>query len=272
MPRLPTILSAFLLLFGVAGMARAQSPAAVTPVPSATPAPAPVSDAPVITPVAPPQPTVPPQTPQLPATPGALPVPATPPVPPGYTLVPLPPPGYPALTLAQRQEAGIELTRIEHRLDALNAQRPGLGGPITLTAVGGAGAFITAYIGFLWWAVDQTDTYYDDSERDRGPGMARQDREKAPRRRARDQGAAPSQARSRDRRALRPLRGRQGCIVPTWSRLLSRVVPPPPRPTSQSVRGSARLRTWPPAAPPSTSRMYSQVREIDADPRRRQAP
>jgi hypothetical protein len=57
-----------------------------------------------------------------------------------------------------------ELTGIDMRLAEIRRERPGLAGPITLTAVGGGVAFATAYIGLLTWIIAEEDGYCDGYE------------------------------------------------------------------------------------------------------------
>jgi hypothetical protein len=160
MPWLSRILPAFLVLLSLTETAHAQAPA---PTPSALPAPPPSGAGAVLAAGAAPEAGNEPQAREPPA-PQSVPVPPVPPapvVPPGYMLVPMPAPSFPVVSQDQRQQAGFELAHIEQRLAELNTQRPGLAGPIALTAVGGGGAFVTAYIGFVWWTVVETETSYD---------------------------------------------------------------------------------------------------------------
>ncbi len=106
------------------------------------------------------------ERPEESAAPEAAPATPVAPVAKAEAVVPVAPPKAtqaPVRWTAPRNEgARLELEAVDARIRELRLEMPRLGGPITMLAVGGAAAFISAYAAFVVWFVEETDSYYND--------------------------------------------------------------------------------------------------------------
>ncbi len=130
-------------------------PAAPEPTEASAPAAAPVPAAPAPAPAEAPAPVVASPVPGAPAPVAAAPVPAPAPQP------------YFVPQASYQSPLRTELAQVDARLDEIRHERPGLAGPIALTAVGGGTALVSAYVALMLWVVTEP-TGYDDRYHYRG--------------------------------------------------------------------------------------------------------